>query len=474
MHDLLLNKRGISAPSNHPLRLVVEKQKARLAAEFTRARLKRGFATLEQFRADIEEQSLWDQVDFQPNEDEKVRDQGRIRTKWPHPRWARVNTLKTTLGDQLKTTFSDCTAVESLEEILSSRSVTKSPKILHIDRHIPNLLALPPGTDLSKTKAYSEGLIILQDKASCFPAHLLNLAAGEHCLDACAAPGNKTTQLSAILQEKNLSSSLINPEIHASERDPQRASLLETMVRKAGAPGSLHIHNQDFLQFNLSRSPWNHVNAILLDPSCSGSGIVGRDEIPSVTLPRAQAQIPFQARNKKKRKWSQTQSSTATTVVDTIEEKETNDNEQESSLQERLKALVGFQLRLLIHAFRFPKARKITYSTCSIYAEENENVVIQALLQSRNDRLGWRILPRNEQVEGLKAWHIRGDARACQALLSEASLDADEVAEACIRCEKDTIEGTQGFFVAAFVRDLLPSEMCEVEGDDVWEGFDDS
>ena len=31
--------------------------------------------------------------------------------------------------------------------------------------------------------------------------------------------------------------------------------------------------------------------------------------------------------------------------------------------------------------------------------------------------------------------------------------DVEEIAEACIRCEKGTKEGTQGFFVVAFVRD---------------------
>ena len=32
-------------------------------------------------------------------------------------------------------------------------------------------------------------------------------------------------------------------------------------------------------------------------------------------------------------------------------------------------------------------------------------------------------------------------------------LDAEEVAEACIRCAKGTGEGTMGFFVCGFVRD---------------------
>ncbi len=83
-------------------------------------------------------------------------------------------------------------------------------------------------------------------------------------------------------------------------------------------------------------------------------------------------------------------------------------------------------------------------------------------------------MPRGEQVEGLKAWDIRGDAKACRDMLSVPTLDADEIAEACIRCEKGTKEGTQGFFVVAFVRDLVANGLSDGEGEEVWDGFEDT
>ena len=57
----------------------------------------------------------------------------------------------------------------------------------------------------------------------------------------------------------------------------------------------------------------------------------------------------------------------------------------------------------------------------------------------------------------MAAWNIRGHRSACEeVLLSQdglrGALSAEEVADACIRCEKGTKEGTQGFFVAAFAR----------------------
>ena len=39
----------------------------------------------------------------------------------------------------------------------------------------------------------------LQSKSSCLPAHALQAKPGWHVLDACAAPGNKTTHVAGLL-----------------------------------------------------------------------------------------------------------------------------------------------------------------------------------------------------------------------------------------------------------------------------------
>ena len=51
---------------------------------------------------------------------------------------------------------------------------------------------------------YKMGKMILQDKASCFPAIVLAPPSDEHAvvIDATAAPGNKTSHLSALMGGK--------------------------------------------------------------------------------------------------------------------------------------------------------------------------------------------------------------------------------------------------------------------------------
>lgn len=390
-------------------------------------------------------------------------------------------------------------------ELLRSTSSVTPPengngnhhKKICLDAHVPNLIAVSPlsGVDFTKTEAYKEGKIILQDKASCFPAYLLDphphpdAEAGD-VIDACSAPGNKTTHLAAILAER--ASSLLklvgkkagdgqgegrksSSRIFAFEKDKFRAKTLERMVGIAGSDGFTVVNpGVDFLKADPSAEEYSRVGSLLLDPSCSGSGIVGRDVAPELHLPSLPGAAAATAgaggkgsNNKNKRKrdsagadedgnrkkpaLSQQQQQPMEMIDD--DGKSTIPTSTQD-LQARISALASFQLTLLLRAFTFPAAKRITYSTCSIYAGENEHVVIKALNSDIARQRGWKILKRQDQVSGMREWDVRGSVEACEGFEGCAGEQAKEIAEACVRAYNvDDGRGVMGFFVAGFVRD---------------------
>ncbi|XP_065551102.1 uncharacterized protein LOC136022098 [Lathamus discolor] len=100
-------------------------------------------------------------------------------------------------------------------------------------------------------------------EASCLPAFLLSPAAGSHGIDACAAPGNKTSHLAAILKNKG--------QIFAFDVDTKRLATMSTMLMRAGVTG-FQLAQQGFLTVDPGDPKYSKVSCILLDTACSGSG----------------------------------------------------------------------------------------------------------------------------------------------------------------------------------------------------------
>lgn len=350
----------------------------------------------------------------------------------------------------------------------------------HADVHIPDLLAFAPGKDLTKNPEYKTGKTILQDKASCFPAYLLLGSEDEKVgdvMDACAAPGNKTTHLASILwsrQGKKLQKYRHN--IFACERDPRRSSVLEKMVGAAGGEQMVTVlPKQDFFALDPNEERFANVTHLLLDPTCSGSGIVNREDLPKLKLPglprdKRKTLVENAGNGEKDIKSKKRKRDGAEIIPEPPDENEQEEIHREVD-EARLEKLSNLQTRIIERAMSFPTARRISYSTCSTHPIENEMVVSRALTSEVAKKRGWRVLRQEEQVKGMREWRHRG---------VEAVPEADfpgygEVERlACIRCYPGTEEGTMGFFVCCFVR--YSSPQVEPNGDvadDEFEGFED-
>ena len=422
-----------------------------MTAELTKARLRRGFASLEALRAHGNDQS-----------NAGHHQNGADSTAVVHPRWIRINALRTFLDEQLKTTFADYDRVSHLRDVASGDG---KAKLLYVDQNVPNLIAIPPSIDIVNDPAYKEGRLILQEKASCFPGLLLDSSTitGD-IIDACAAPGNKTTHLAAVVASHSSKNASLQDRrrIFACERDALRSQTLAKMVKLAGAEDMIEVKaKQDFMKLDPMSKEFANVTCLLLDPSCSGSGIIGRDDVGlKIHIPSATNRSEQASKGKKRKRHNQPENSIPDQEIQSSvadEETPTQFDANDPKLEARLSNLSAFQLRLLQHAMAFTAAHRITYSTCSVYDRENEHVVVKALLSDVASGRGWRILRRQDQVEGLKKWNKRGRLNAVVEILTESNgehggLDADDVADACIRCEKNSEDGTMGFFVAGFIR----------------------
>jgi len=259
------------------------------------------------------------------------------------------------------------------------------------DEHIPDLLLFSPQFQLHDDPLHKMGKIILQDKASCFPSVVLAPPVKDDTvvIDATAAPGNKTSHLSTLMCNKG--------KLFAFERDRKRFSTLKMMLAKANCRNVEPI-NIDFLAVEPANPKYGAVTHILLDPSCSGSGIVNR-------------------------------------LDHLLETESENDSDQE----ERLTKLSNFQLTMIRHAMKFPSVIKIVYSTCSIHAIENEHVVREALRSAESQAGNFCLAP---QQDVLPKWQRRGLA---------GEMDDPEDASSLVRCSPDH-DATNGFFVSCFVR----------------------
>lgn len=113
--------------------------------------------------------------------------------------------------------------------------------------------------DLRKLDVYENGEIYMQSLSSMLPPIVLEPKEKENILDMTAAPGGKTTQMSAMTDNKSY--------ITACEKNKIRAERLKYNLQKQGAK-MVNVMQEDARKL----SDYFSFDKILLDAPCSGSG----------------------------------------------------------------------------------------------------------------------------------------------------------------------------------------------------------
>jgi 16S rRNA (cytosine967-C5)-methyltransferase len=151
---------------------------------------------------------------------------------------------------------------EALAERLAQAGTTVTPSAV-----LPGALRVAGDVPVPNLPGYAEGLFYVQDEASQLVGLLADARPGERVLDACAAPGGKTTQLAARVGPEG--------EVVAVERDPGRRRRLTGNLERLQVK-NVRVVAGDAAGLGPDALPDAPFDRVLLDAPCSGLGVLGR------------------------------------------------------------------------------------------------------------------------------------------------------------------------------------------------------
>lgn len=175
---------------------------------------------------------------------------------------------------------------------------------------------------LGKSFLHLSGYFYIQEASSMLPTEILEPKSGEIVLDFSAAPGSKTTQMAALMNNEGI--------ILANEISATRLKALASNLERSGLTNSALCHKDGraFSQYFA-----NFFDKILLDAPCSSEGTIRKDPLAL---------------------------------------KDWNDK--------KVRSIADIQFSLITHAFLSLKpGGTMVYSTCTLSPEENEDIIKRLL-----------------------------------------------------------------------------------------------
>lgn len=130
---------------------------------------------------------------------------------------------------------------------------------------VPDGIVLDAHGALDELAALREGLAQVQDESSMLVAHILGAEPGMTVIDACAAPGGKTTHIAQRMENRGriLAFDIYEEKIRRIERNAKRLgiSIIEAHLSDACEIGAVYAGQAD---------------RVLVDAPCSGLGVLRR------------------------------------------------------------------------------------------------------------------------------------------------------------------------------------------------------
>ncbi len=242
------------------------------------------------------------------------------------------------------------TSVEAAIAELAAAGVSAHPF-----EEIDSALMLDKAAAVELLPGFSAGYLSVQDAGAQFAAMLLDAQPGDEVLDACAAPGGKTTH---ILERQP------DASVTAMDVDAGRLQRVEENLQRLGQQARLITGD-----VSLQQGKWRDrsYERILLDVPCSATGVIRRH--PDIKLLRKAGDVA---------------------------------------------SLAGRQQQILESVWPLLKSGGVLlYVTCSLLPEENQQQVEAflsrhddareqaiALTVGRKHSIGWQILPGESHMDG--------------------------------------------------------------------------
>lgn len=151
---------------------------------------------------------------------------------------------------------------ESLKERFRAEGIDSLPTPFS-----PEGLVLDKNPFLAGGDLFEKGLYFVQDEASQIITHIVRPQPGERVLDACAAPGGKSTHMAQLMKNRGeiFALDLSNSKINLIRENCQRLGI--SMIKTFQADASRPLPFPSDLTFN----------RILVDAPCTGLGILHRN-----------------------------------------------------------------------------------------------------------------------------------------------------------------------------------------------------
>jgi 16S rRNA (cytosine967-C5)-methyltransferase len=130
---------------------------------------------------------------------------------------------------------------------------------------VENGVILDRGGNPANSPLFQQGYCTIQDESSMLVAHIVDPKPGQHVLDACAAPGGKTTHIAELMGNQGR---IVACDIHV-----HKIGLIASNCERLGID-IVETHPVDARK--LPREWEESFDAILLDAPCSGLGVIRR------------------------------------------------------------------------------------------------------------------------------------------------------------------------------------------------------